>query len=171
MSRKPESASNDELSPDFTDFVSALNGQHVDAVLVGGYALAVHGVVRATADIDFLYRRTAPNVRRLCAALREFGAPENVIDETALLIPETITQFGHPPHRIDLLGDIDGLTFNQVWKGAAVVTLDRQKVRVIGRAELLVNKMATGRPGDLDDVRRLKARDRKPGARRKKREL
>ena len=55
---------NDGLAPDFVDFVVSLNRHQVDCVLVGAYALAVYGVVRATADIDFPYRREADNVRR-----------------------------------------------------------------------------------------------------------
>lgn len=157
LSSASRSAPNDELSPDFADFVGVLNANRVDCVLVGGYALGVHGVVRATADIDFLYRRTRSNVRRLCIALRDFGAPDNVIDETALLKPQTVTQFGRPPHRIDLLGDIDGLTFIQVWKGSTIVTVGKEKLRVIGREELLANKKAAGRTRDLDDIRRLES--------------
>lgn len=168
MTRFRRSAQNDELSPDFADFVTALNENHVDCVLVGGYALGIHGVVRATGDIDFFYRRTPSNVRRLCAALRDFGAPDNVIDESALLKPETVTQFGQQPHRIDLLSDIDGPSFREVWKGAMIVTVAEEKIRVIGHQELLANKKASGRPRDLDDLRRLESASQSPGARRKK---
>lgn len=54
-------------------------------------------------------------VRRLCAAMEDFGAPPNVIDEDALMIPEVVTQFGQPPYRIDLLNAIDGVGFAKVW--------------------------------------------------------
>ena len=146
------------LSPDFLDFILTLIEHKVDVVLVGSYALAVHGVVRATGDIDFLYRCTPTNVRRLCAALREFGAPENVIDERALLQQDIVTQFGQPPHRIDLLNAIDGVSFREVWSGAERIDIEGNKVRVIGRAELERNKAATGRRKDLSDIRALKAK-------------
>lgn len=74
---------NDELSPDFLDFIACLDEQQVDFVLVGAYALGVHGVVRATGDLDILYRRSRANVLRLLAAMQEFGAPAEVIDEEA----------------------------------------------------------------------------------------
>jgi hypothetical protein len=152
---------NDVLHADFLDFIAGLNEHDVDYVLIGGYALAFHGVIRATGDIDFLYRATRANVRRLCAALEEFGAPPVVIDETALMMPGVVTQFGHPPHRIDLLSGIDGVTFQQVWKGAAHVVLGDRRFRVIGRAELLANKSATGRKQDEADARTLNTRTRR----------
>ena len=152
---KPVGEANNSLSPDFLDFIACLNERHVDFVLVGGYALGVHGVVRATGDIDFLYRRTSKNVRNLCAAMNDFGAPPAVIDQGSLMTSGIVTQFGRPPYRIDLLNEIDGVTFLEVWNGATSATLDGQTIRVIGLSELKKNKNATGRKKDDDDVRRL----------------
>jgi glutamine cyclotransferase len=129
-------------------------------VLVGGYALGVHGIVRATGDIDFLYRATNANVRRLCNAMIDFGTPPEVIDEETLLEPGIVTQFGQPPYRIDLLNAIDGVTFAEVWRGADVTSLQGQEVRVIGLKELKANKSATGRKKDKEDVRRLNSKRR-----------
>lgn len=152
-------AEDDEtLSPDFLDFIACLNEQRVDFVLVGGYALASHGVIRATGDIDFLYRRTTTMVRRLCAAMADFGAPPEVIDEEALMTPDLVTQFGRPPYRIDLLNAIEGVSFKKVWSGAKTVTVQGQTMRVIGRDDLRTNKLATGRPKDAEDARKLASR-------------
>ncbi len=52
-----------EFSPDFRDFIDALQKHDVDAVLVGGYALGVHGVIRPTGDIDTVDRRTKKHVQ------------------------------------------------------------------------------------------------------------
>ncbi len=112
-------------------------------------------MVRATGDIDFLYRRTAKNVRALCAAMQEFGAPREVIDQTSLMTSGILTQFGRAPVRIDLLNAIDGVTFLEVWNGATRAMLDGQEIRVIGLRELKKNKNATGRKRDQEDVRRL----------------
>ena len=146
---------NDVLSPDFLDFINCLDRRGVEYVLVGGYALAVYGVIRATGDIDFFYRRTEANVRHLCEALRDFGAPGNVIDKDMLLRPDIVTQFGEPPFRIDLLNAIDGVTFERAWSGAMHAEIDGNKVRIIGRVDLRVNKLATGRSKDRDDARKL----------------
>lgn len=159
MSKRAVGADNDGLSPDFLDFVVCLNTHGVDFVLIGGYALAVHGVLRATGDIDFLYRRTKVNVRRLCRAMEDFGAPPNVIDEVVLMTPEIVMQFGQPPFRIDLLNAIDGVDFGDVWSGAATTTIQGQEIRVIGLSELRKNKAATGRKKDEEDVRKLRARE------------
>ena len=158
MSGRAEGETNDVLSPDLLDFIVCLNEQKVDFVLVGGYALGVHGVVRATGDIDFLYRPTKKNIARLCAAMLDFGAPADVIDEEALGTPNIVTQFGKPPYRIDLLNSITGVGLAEVWKGADIVSIEGQNVRVIGLRELKRNKTATGRTKDKDDVRRLNSR-------------
>lgn len=155
MSKPAGGEANNGLSPDFLDFIVCLNERHVDFVLVGGYAMGVHGVVRATGDIDFLYRRTAKNVYALCAAMNDFGAPREVIDQTSLMTSGIVTQFGNPPYRIDLLNEIDGVGFLEVWNGATGATLDGQRIRVIGLRELKKNKNATGRKKDEEDVRRL----------------
>ena len=105
---------NDALNADFRDFIEAMNSTRVEFVLVGGYAIGVYGVIRATADIDFLYRRTADNVARLCQAMTEFGAPTNVTAAAVLLTPDTVVMFGAPPCRIDLLSDISGVGFDAV---------------------------------------------------------
>lgn len=126
----------DSLSPDFLDFIACLNQAGVEYVLVGAHALAVHGIVRATGDMDFLFRPVLANVERLCSALTEFGAPSAVIDMDALLDPNVVTQFGNPPSRIDLLSAIDGVSFDEVWQGSVLTTLPGLPLRVIGRKEL-----------------------------------
>lgn len=158
MSKPSAGADTGAFSPDFLDFIACLNSRRVDAVLIGGYALAVHGVIRATGDIDFLYRRTKRNVRRLAGAMDDFGAPAEVIDEAALMRPDIVTQFGRPPFRIDLLNAIDGVSFAEVWAGATTVTIEGHQLRVVGLNELRRNKAATGRPQDAADLRRLGSR-------------
>lgn len=153
--------SGEGLSPHFLDFIQCLNDRRVDFVLIGGYALGVHGVVRATGDMDFLYRRTRANVRRLCEAMDDFGAPPELIDEEALMTPEIVTQFGRPPHRIDLLNTIDGVTAKKVWAGALSTTVQGLPMKVIGLVELRANKKVTGRRKDADDVRSLEASARR----------
>ena len=142
--KRQTAGKNDVLSPDFIDFIECLHRHHVDYVLVGGYALAVHGVVRATGDIDFFYRKTKANVKSLCMALEDFGAPANIIDSEPLLTPDTVTQFGQTPHRIDLLNTIDGVTFDKAWSGAVQASIGGRIVRVIGKSDLTTNKRATG---------------------------
>lgn len=160
MNPRREAGLNEAFSPDFLDFMKCLGTHRVDCVLVGGYALGVHGVIRATVDIDFLYRRTETNVHRLHAALLEFCAPPQVLDIDVLMTPNIVTQFGQPPLRIDLLNDIDGVSFDEVWDGAIVRTMGDQPLRVIGLAELIRNKESTRRARDRDDAQRLRKQNK-----------
>jgi predicted nucleotidyltransferase len=159
------SQTNASLAEDFRDCIECLNARRVTFVLVGGYAVGWHGVIRATGDIDFLYEPTAANVARLCSALRDFGAPDHLIDREFLLSPNAVTQIGRDPLRIDLLSAITGVAFNEVRAGADEVELDGQRLLIIGINELLTNKSATGRAKDKDDVRRLRAASKGRGAR------
>lgn len=152
---------NDTFAPDIRDFISILNANRVEYVLVGGYALAAYGVVRATVDIDFFYRSTRANVRRLMKAMDDFGAPRMLINESSLLERESVTQLGHPPYRIDLLSTIDGVSFTEAWAGKSGVTIDDEPLAVIGLTELVANKAATGRLKDKADVRELNRKRKK----------
>jgi predicted nucleotidyltransferase len=145
-----------ELPPDFRDCIEALNEHRVRYVLVGGYALGAHGVVRATGDIDFLYDAGPANVERLCAALLAFGAPDRFIDPPFLRSPDAVTQIGVPPHRIDFLSAIIGVTFVEVMAGSERIEMEGLQFRVIGLAELRKNKAASGRAKDRNDLRRLR---------------
>ena len=156
MTRFSLGSPTDRFGVDFLDFIAEMNAQRVDYVLVGGYAVGVHGVVRATANIDFLYRSTPSNVARLCSALIEFGAPDVIVNPDDLLKPDMVSAFGPPPHRIDLLSSITGVSFNAVWTSSMLVDIAGQSVRVIGLAALRKNKAATGRTKDREDLRLLR---------------
>lgn len=146
-----------DLPDDFVDFIDSMQAHAVDFVLVGAHAVAAHGIVRATGDIDILYRQSAENIDRLCLAMRAFGAPTALIDPEFMRSRDAIIQVGLPPFRIDLLSSISGVTFDEAWSGAIRIALGQAELRVLGLRELLVNKRAVARPRDLDDVRRLEA--------------
>ena len=152
---KPLSNDASALAPDFRDCIEVLNAHHVEFILVGGFAVGWHGVVRATGDIDFLYEQSPKNVLRLCAALREFGAPEMLIDADFLLTPNAVTQIDNPPLRIDLLSSISGVSFKEVRAGAVKTDIGDARLLIIGLEELRRNKQASGRPKDREDLTRL----------------
>lgn len=152
-----EGRSASDLPEDFVAFVTCLNAHGVEYLLVGGYALAFHGFVRATVDIDFFYRRTTGNVDALCRALADFGAPGEVVDRATLMKPDMVTHFGQPPFRIDLLSDIEGVAFAEAWKTSTRVALGDVSLPVIGLASLKQNKASTGRKKDQDDLRMLES--------------
>ena len=112
-------------------------------------------------DIDRFFEQTEINVAALCDALREFGAPEHLIDPTFLMTPNAVTQIGLAPVRIDLLAAITGVTFAEAHAGAETVELENERLLVIGLEDLRRNKRATGRTKDKDDLRRLSAAARR----------
>ena len=152
----------DHFSPDVQELIETLGRHGVRFQLVGGEAVIYHGYPRLTGDIDLWYEQTADNVARLFAALREFwgGSIPGVETKGELLEPKVVVQFGRPPHRVDLISAIDGVTFEEAWPHRVDESLDladgrRIPLPVIGLSELLRNKRASGRHKDLDDVEHL----------------
>lgn len=150
------------LNPDFRDMLSALSDEGAEYLLVGAYAVAVHGIPRATGDLDLWVRASAQNAARVLRALARFGAPLNDVREADLTTAGIVVQIGVPPRRIDLLTTLDGLDFDAAWQRRTHVDVEGLRVPVISRADLIRNKKAVGRPQDLADVARLESEA--PGA-------
>lgn len=146
------------MNRDFVEMLSALSAEHVEYLVVGAYALAAHGLPRATGDIDIWVRPTPDNTDRVLRALRAFGAPLFDLAREDLLRPDTVFQVGVAPGRIDLLTGLTGLTFEEAWPARMTTSIEGVTVPVIGREELLRNKEATGRPQDLADAAWLRSR-------------
>ncbi len=143
------------LNPDYRDILSIFNEGDVDYLVVAAYALAAHGVPRATGDIDIWIRCGAGNARRVWRALVKFGAPLSELKETDLTSPGLVFQIGVAPSRIDILTSIDGVQFAEAWKARLELGIEGIRVHVIGRSHLIANKKTVGRPQDLVDVARL----------------
>jgi hypothetical protein len=137
--------------------LSAFNDEKVDYIVVGAYAVAAHGVVRATGDIDLWIRSSQDNARRAWRALANFGAPLSGLKEADLAVLGTVFQIGVAPSRIDILTSIDGVEFSDAWNGRIEVEVEGIRVNVIGRDHLIANKKAVGRPQDLADIARLES--------------
>jgi len=142
---------------DFADLICAMKRAHVDFMIVGAHALAAHGVVRSTGDLDIFVRPTEDNAARVYAALLDFGAPLEAhgVRRADFANPGTVYQLGLPPRRIDVLTLISGVSFDEARIQSKLVEVDGVEFRVPGRAALLANKRASGRPTDLEDVLRL----------------
>jgi hypothetical protein len=126
-------------------------------MIVGAHALAVHGVVRATGDLDIWVRPDAANAERVWRALIRFGAPVETssLTQADLAKPGIVYQIGLPPRRIDLLTEISGVEFDDAWESRTVQTVEHLEVAFLGREALLRNKRVTGRTKDLADVEAL----------------
>ena len=120
--------------------------------MVGAYALAAHGFVRATNDLDVWVRPTPENARRVHGALTDFGAPADRFTLQDFTQSDVVVQLGVPPVRIDILTSISGVRFEDAWKNRMTVTLDGVEVSILGREQLIANKRASGREKDRMDL-------------------
>ena len=120
--------------------------------MVGAYALAGHGLPRATGDIDIWIRPTRENAVRVWRALATFGAPLETLTLEDLATPGVFFQIGVPPWRIDILTAIDGVEFEEAWRTRLDCMIDGIELSVLGRDALIRNKRAAGRPKDLADL-------------------
>src|SRR5947207_360724 len=140
------------MNPNFLDLLRAFAAADVRFLIVGAYALALHGRPRATGDLDVWVDATAENARCVMNALREFGAPLDQIAESDFASPGVVYQIGVPPGRIDILTQLTGLTFADAWPERLQKPFGDLEAPFIGRAAFLKNKRATGRAKDLGDI-------------------
>jgi hypothetical protein len=143
------------LARDFADLLRAFIDHEVRFLIVGAYALAVHGRPRGTGDLDLWVEATPENAARCMRALRAFGAPLADLREADLATPGVVFQIRVAPLRIDILTSVSGVLFVDAWRERSVARFEDVEVPVIGRAHLITNKRATGRTRDLADVEDL----------------
>lgn len=142
-------------NPDFRDLLFAFNAARVEYMIIGAHALAVHGHIRATKDIDVWVRPTAANAERVMAGLVAFGAPTKRVSAADFSRTGTVLQIGVDPVRIDVTTHVDGISFAAAWKGRVFARYGGLRIPVIGRGHLIKNKKASGRTQDLADVEAL----------------
>lgn len=143
------------MNQDFRDLLRALLDHDVRFLVVGAYALAVHGHPRATGDIDVWVDATPDNAARVYRALQAFGAPLMDLSEADLATPGVVFQMGLPPRRIDILTRLSGIDFDAAWRARTESRFGDVVVPVIGFDHLITNKRATGRPKDVVDADEL----------------
>ena len=143
------------MNQDFVDLLRALCVHDVRFLIVGAYALAVHGRPRATGDLDVWVDASPGNAPKIMRALVEFGAPLHDVSAADFSRPGIVFQMGLPPGRIDVLTALSGLTFDEAWPDRVSAMFGDVAVSVIGRDAFIRNKRATGRAKDLGDIEAL----------------
>ena len=145
------------FNEDFQDFISALNNNEVEYILVGGYSVILHGYSRTTGDLDIWVNKEKQNYFRLVKAFEEFKMPVfDMTENNFLNNPElNVFTFGRPPRSIDIMTDVKGLSFNETFKTSQIIKVENLKVRLIHLNQLLQAKKAAGRHKDLDDIENL----------------
>lgn len=148
------------MNRDFRDLLAEFNARNVEFLVVGAHALAAHGHVRATEDLDVWVRPDRENAKRVLEALRAFGAPLHDLTEKDLTTLGVVFQIGVAPLRIDVLTAIDGVDFAEAWPGRLITKFDDQPIAVLSKEHLIKNKRAVGRTQDLADVERLLGKEK-----------
>jgi hypothetical protein len=143
------------MNQDFLDLLRAFIEGDVRFLVVGAYALGVHGRPRATGDLDVWVDPTPDNGVRILHALETFGAPLQQVTADDFSRPGIVFQMGLPPFRIDVLTQLSGLTFAEAWPDRIQAPFGALTVDVIGREAFIRNKRATGRAKDLGDIEAL----------------
>lgn len=143
------------LNQDFNDLLCEFNAQGVEYLVVGAHAMAAHGHIRATKDLDVWVRPDTANAKRVLRALQVFGAPLLDLTLDDLSVPGVVFQIGVDPVRIDVLTQIDGVEFAEAWEDRVPASYGGISAFVLSKSHLIQNKRASGRTQDLADIEHL----------------
>lgn len=154
------------VSSDFKDLLSLFNVYRVKYLIIGGYAVVKYTEPRYTKDLDVWIRANKKNATAVFQALREFGAPLAGLTEEDFAHEGYFYQMGVPPVRVDILMSITGVEFDEAWKHRVKAKVEDTPVTFISRQDLIVSKLAAGRPQDLIDASLL-SQEKVSGSRRK----
>lgn len=145
------------LPSDLIDLLTEFAAAGVEYLLVGGQAVALHGVPRFTKDADLWIRDDAENLRRVRRALTAFGAPVEAMTALEQARELDVVWMGQPPARIDLMKNVPAGDFGAAWGRRARFAVGAIEVNCVGRDDLIALKRASGRPQDLLDADHLGA--------------
>lgn len=143
------------LTPDFREFLRFLNENRVRYLLVGGYAVGLHGYPRYTKDLDIWVEASQENAERVIKAIEDFGFASLELTPQDFLEPGVFIQIGYPPVRIDLLTQPSGVVFAECYENREQIEVDGLTIPVIGLEDLRKNKKSAGRSQDLADLEKL----------------
>ncbi|TAL62368.1 MAG: hypothetical protein EPN85_02815 [Bacteroidetes bacterium] len=146
------------FNEDFKDFLVALNKYKAEYIIIGGYAVILHGYSRTTGDLDVWVNKTEDNYKKLVAAFSAFKMPlmgmtkENFLSNSNM----DVFTYGRPPVCIDIMTSVKGMTFDESFPKSTLRKVEGIEVRLIDYRDLLNAKRASGRHKDLDDIENIK---------------
>jgi hypothetical protein len=143
------------MNPHFVAILRAFRDEGVEHLVIGAHALAVHGHVRATLDIDLWVRPTRDNALRTWRALERFRAPLSKMKLEDFAEHEVLYQIGMPPSRIDIMTSVTGLDFDAAWPNRVMAAFGDVEAPVLGLDDMRAAKKAAGRLKDLADLEEL----------------
>ena len=145
----------DQLNRDFLEFIGLLDEEAVDYLIVGGYAVGVHGFPRYTGDIDFFVAVSPENADRLIRVFERFGFGDVGLTPFDFLEEDFVVEIGREPRKIQVLTGIDGVRFDECHRNRIEIQHHGRVLKVIGKEDLIRNKAASGRAKDLIDLAEL----------------
>ena len=143
------------LPQDFRDFLKLLNWHEVEYLLIGGFAVGYHGYPRATGDMDVWIATSPENADKMVRVLKEFGFDVPELKADLFLKKRQVVRMGMPPIRIEVLTDISGVSFKDCYEKRIPDVIDDLTVNIISLEHLKINKKASGRSKDIDDLEHL----------------
>ena len=136
------------------DVLRSFQRHEVKYVVIGGLAAILHGVPRATFDLDIFIEATPDNARRLLDALLDAGlgtaaltSPGDVLANEIIIFKDRV--------RVDVQTSTPGLLFAEAWSRRKTVAYEGQEFFILSKEDLVRSKRAAGRPVDLEDARLL----------------
>ncbi|HEV8591837.1 MAG TPA: hypothetical protein VGQ55_07020 [Pyrinomonadaceae bacterium] len=129
-----------------------LETNEVEYLLVGGYAVGYHGYPRPTGDIDFWVGRSDSNALKIVKVLVEFGFNSPDLSPALFLQEKSIVRMGIAPFKLEIITYIDGVGFADCYPDRIETEIDDCRVKVIDFEHLLINKKASARPKDINDL-------------------
>ena len=141
-----------EIQKDFKELLELFHNNKVEYLVVGGYALALHGAPRFTGDIDIYVRPTVGNAEKIMKSIEDFGFASLDLTKEDFCVPEKVIQFGVPPVRIDIITSISGVSWEDAWNGKILGHYSDVSTYYLGLPEFIANKKAAGRKKDIADI-------------------
>lgn len=143
------------IEKDYEELLESLNSNKVRYCIVGAYALALHTKPRYTKDMDIFVEATPVNAKRILAALQDFGFGSINLTENDFTEKGQIIQLGFEPVRVDIINDIKGVSFEEVWEQRITAKYGKIEANFIDLENLIKSKRNSGRPQDYADLQAL----------------
>jgi hypothetical protein len=145
----------ESVNRDFKEFLELFTENGVEYLIIGGYALAFHGVPRFTGDIDIFISRSRENAYRVLKCLDKFGFAQIGLQLADFTEADQVVELGYPPVRIDIITSIDGVTWEDAWSRRVKAGYGDVPVQFISKEDFITNKLASGKKQDLADLEAL----------------
>ena len=143
------------LPEDFREFLKLLKKSEVQYLLVGGYAVGFYGYPRPTGDIDIWISNKRENAEKVYLVLQEFGFSSPELSAELFTLEKSIVRMGVPPFKLEIITFIDGVKFEKCFSEKITAEIDGVEINLISLENLKINKKASGRLKDLNDLENL----------------